>query len=187
MPLYRESFIFRIETETPGTFWSGHGDLLLPADSILPADTVAVGGGSLVNLPDLDQLINGIAQRVDVTFSGVSQDVLPLVLEDALSVPGAAVYIGRIQFDALWQQAAPVEWEWSGEARSLTVQGEAGQGDAGRTRTVVLRVAAGDTARSRAPLTFFTDAEQRRNFPTDNFFANVGAINSGTSRRWGPT
>lgn len=183
MPQYRESFVFRIETDEPAMFWTGHGDLLLPADSVLDAPAIALGGGSVINLPDLQELLNGAAQRLEISVSGVDEATLAFALDEAPQVPGAAVWIGRVEFDEDWQQG-PVEWEWNGEGRGLFVTGE--DSDEGRTRTLTLKVAAGDTTRSRAPLAFFTDADQRRDFPTDAFFSHVGQINSGTSRRWGP-
>lgn len=186
MAQYRESFIFRIETNEPGMFWTGHGDLLLPADVVLATPEIALGGGHLASLPDLEQLLNGEAQRLEITVSGISEDTLRFAQEDAPQVPGAPVYIGRIRFDEDWQQAGPVEWEWSGEGRSLAVSGMQG-GDNGRSRSLTLRVASGDTTRSRAPFSLFTDADQRRDYPTDGIFSNVGRINAGTSRRWGPS
>lgn len=184
MAAYRESFIFRIETDEPAMFWTGHGDLLLPADGVLPAPEIALGGGTLLNIPDLEQLINGAAQRLEITVSGVRPETLAFAQEEAPQVPGAAVWIGRIQFDESWQQAGAVEWEWNGEGRGLFVSGE--DSSEGRSRTIMLRVSAGDTTRSRAAFAFFTDADQRRDFPTDAFFSHVGQINAGTTRRWGP-
>ncbi len=122
MALYRESFIFRMETDEPAMFWTGHGDLLLPADLILPEPTLALGGGDLVNLPDLEQLINGTAQRVEVVLSGVSQRTILFAQEEGPQVAGAAVYIGRIQFDDEWQQLGPVVWEWTGEGRIVNAE-----------------------------------------------------------------
>jgi hypothetical protein len=182
---YRESFIFRLETDEPAMFWTGHGDLLLPADDILTEDTIALGGGDLINLPDLEQLINGTAQRIEVTLSGVSQRTAVIAAEEAPQVSGAPAYIGRIQFDEDWQPAGPVVWEWSGEGRGLVVAGD--DSEDGRTRSLTLKLGSGDTTRSRAPLAFFTDADQRRDFPTDSFFSHVAGINAGTSRRWGPS
>lgn len=184
MALYRESFIFRLETDEPAMFWTGHGDLLLPADDVLPEDTIVPGGGDLVSLPEIEQLINGTSQPIEVTLSGVSERAVALAVEEALQVSGAAAYIGRIRFDENWQQQGPVVWEWTGEGRGMPVSSE--DGEDGRTRAITLKLASGDTTRSRAPLSFFTDADQRRDFPTDAFFSHVGGINAGTSRRWGP-
>lgn len=184
MASYRESFIFRIETDDPAMFWTGHGDILLPADAVLLEPSVALAGGNLLNIPDLEQLINGTAQRIEISLSGVSQETLRFAQEESAQVSGAPVYIGRIQFDDDWQQAGPVEWEWQGEGRNLSVGSE--DGADGHVRTLTLRVAAGDTTRSRSPIAFFTDADQHRDFPDDDVFSYVGGINNGTSRRWGP-
>lgn len=184
MGLYRESFIFRIETDEPAMFWTGHGDLLLPADSVLSEPEIALGGADLINLPDVEQLINGVSQRVEIQLSGVSDETMRFAQEESAQVPGAPVYIGRVQFDAEWQIAGPVEWEWTGEGKNLSVGSQ--DGDDGHVRTLTLRVGAGDTTRSRSPLAFFTDADQKRDFPDDDVFSHVGGINAGTSRRWGP-
>lgn len=184
MALYRESYVFRIETATPATVWSGHGDLLLPPDTVLSEPTIALGGGHLVGIPDFDQLMNGTAQRLDIVLSGVNEDILGLALEEAGDVPGASVYIGRIQFDDEWQLVGGVEWEWTGEGVGLTVASD--DSDEGRTRSLTLTIAAGDTTRKRAAIAFFTDADQRRAYPTDAIFSHVAGINAGKSRRWGP-
>lgn len=185
MPQYRESYIFRIETDTPAMFWTGHGDLLVPADGlVLDAPEIALGGGGLIDLPDLEQLLNGVAQRLEITLSGVTPAALVYAQEESAQVPGAAVWIGRLEFDENWQAIGSVSWEWQGEGRSLSVVRTEGSPP---SRNVILRVASGDTTRSRAPVSYFTDADQRRKHPTDAFFSHVGRINAGTSRRWGPS
>lgn len=185
MALYREAYIFRIATDPPVLFWTGFGDLAVPADAVVPDDAIALGAGQLISVPDLEQLINGIAQRLDFTFSGVSEQTIAFAHEEAADVAGARVDIGRMDQGPDWQQLAPVEWEWTGEARSLTVGSQST--DEGRSRSITLTVAAGDTTRSRAPLAFFTDSDQRRRSSDDAIFSHVAGINSGTSRRWGPS
>lgn len=184
MPQYRESFVFFIDTPEPALLWTGHTDLLLPADGVLPAPAIALGGGELINLPELESLINGIAQRVEVVISGISDETLRFAQADAQDIPGAAVYIGRVEFDEEWQLVGPVEWEWSGEGQKMTIGSD--PTNQGRSRTITLHIAAGETTRARSPLSFFTDADQRRNYPTDVFFSHVAGITAGTSRRWGP-
>jgi hypothetical protein len=180
---YRESYVFRIETDDPATFWSGHGSLYLPADSVLPSGTIIPGAGELVNIPDLETLINGKAQRLDVTLSGVSPETIALATDEAPQVPGAAVWIGRVEFDAAWQVTA-LYWEWSGEGKKLSVDSNDSGG--GRTRSITLSVAAGDTQRRRSPNAYFTNADQQRDFPTDTIFSHVAGISAGITRRWGP-
>lgn len=185
MPRYRESFVFFIDVPgDPALFWTGRTGLFLPADDVLPDPAVASGAGELVNLPDLEALINGTAQRLEVTLSGVNAETIALATEVAADIPGCPVYIGRVTFDEDWQIAEPVVWEWNGEGQKLTVGSDPQEG--GRVRNIRFAMAAGDTTRSRAPFAFFTDADQRRDFPTDAFFSHVAGINAGTSRRWGP-
>lgn len=183
MPAYRESFVFRIETDDPATFWSGHGNLLLPVDAVLLEPTLVPGAGQLMNIPDLEQLINGTAQRIDVTLSGVSEDTVAMASEESLQIPGAPVYIGRITFDDRWQIIS-VEWEWSGEGVKLSVSSDGSSGT--RSRSIKLTVAAGETTRRRAPNAYFTAADQQRDYPDDMFFSNVSRIAQGMTRRWGP-
>lgn len=184
MAIYREAYVFRIETDEPAMIWSGYGYLPLPADSVLAAPETALGGGELVSLPELEQLINGLSQRAEITLSGVSDATIALAEEEAEQVPGAPVYIGVVTFDRTDWSIESVAWEWAGEGKKLAVSSEDSDGD--RVRTLTLTVGAGDTSRQRAPLAFFTAADQQRDFPDDIVFDHVGAINAGTSRRWGP-
>lgn len=184
MALYRESLLFRIATSPVAMFWSGFGDIQLPGDALLNEGDIALGGGDLVNIPDFDQLINGTAERMEFTLSGVSSRTIAFAQEEAADVSGARVDIGRIDFGPDWQRLGPVEWEWNGHAVSLSVASQATE--QGRQRSITLIVAAGDTRRTRSPLAFFTDADQRLRSADDAFFSHIAAINSGTSRRWGP-
>lgn len=184
MPSYRESFVFYIATPDPAVFWTGHGPLLLPADDVVPSDTLIAGAGELVDIPALEQLINGKAQRLEVTLSGVNEATIAIAAEEAATIPGAAVHIGRIAFDETWQIDA-VEWEWTGEGRGLSVSSQ--DTGSGRVRTLVLTVAAGDTSRRRPALSYFTDADQRYDFPDDAAFSGVAGISAGTTRRFGPS
>lgn len=185
MALYRESFIFRIATSPVAMFWTGPGNLLVPADTVIGVnDAIALGGRDLIDVPDLDGLINGTAERVEFTLSGVSDETIRFAQEEAADVEGARVDIGRMDFGPDWQQIGPIEWEWNGHAVSLGVGSQ--DTDQGRSRAITLTVAAGDVLRSRSPMNFFTDSDQRRRSADDAIFSNVAAINAGTSRRWGP-
>lgn len=185
MAFYRESIIVRIASDPPALLWSGLGPLLVPADIVVPEDAIALGGAELVNVPDFQQLMNGTAERLEFTLSGVSEETVRLALEDAPSVRGARVDVGRADFDDAWQLIS-IEWEAVFEARSLSVSRPLAQ--SGQvTRSISLTIVAGDSTRSRAPNAFFTDADQRRDHPTDAIFSHVAGINAGTSRRFGPS
>lgn len=184
MALFRELYLVRIASAPVARFHSGFGDLSIPVDIVEDdADAVYLGAGELVEVPDFQQLINGTAERLEFVLSGVSAEVLRLALEDAPSVAGARVDLGRLDLDADWQPIAPVEWEQVFEARSLAVSSAAGEN---RTRTIKLTIVSGETTRSRAPAAYFTDADQKVKAPTDRIFEFVSLITTGTSRRFGP-
>lgn len=184
MAFYRESIIVYIACDPPALFWSGIGPLPVAADAVIPSPMVALGGSELISFPDFQTLINGTAERLDLIVSGVSEHIVRLALDDAPSVRGAAVHSGLVHFNEDWSIAS-IEWENVFEARSLSVSRPAEQSGE-ITRTISLTIVQGDTTRARAPLAFFTDADQRRRSPDDAIFSHVAGISAGTSRRFGP-
>lgn len=179
----RQSILFRIACEPVARIWSGVNAIEIPADIVEPSPAIYLGGGSLVKVPDFEQLINGTADRLNITISGVDLNTQRLALEDAGSVKGALVHIGYVVLDDDWQVDS-VEWLGVFRADSLATSNTAGQGT--RTRSITLSIGTDDTDRSRAPVAFWTDADQRRRSPTDRFFDHVAGITSGNSRRFGP-
>lgn len=180
----RESYLLKIDTPDPARIWSGFGDLVIPADTVEPAPATYLGAGELLSVPDFQQLINGVAERLEFEVSGVSEETLRYALEEAADVENAAIYVGRIDFDESWQQLGPVEWEATFRADCLTVDSNANGGR--RIRTLKLSVGTADTGRTYAPVSYFTDADQRVRSPTDAICDHVARINLGTSRIFGP-
>lgn len=180
----RESYLLKIDTPDPARIWSGVGNLEIPADAVEPAPAIYLGAGELLSVPDFQQLINGVAERLEFVVSGVSDETIRFALEEAPDVKNAAIYVGRIDFDEDWQQLGPVEWEATFRADCLTVDSDSSGGR--RVRTIRLSVGTDDTGRTYAPVSFFTDADQRMRSPTDAIFDHVARINAGTSRVFGP-
>jgi hypothetical protein len=181
----KESVLVRIASDPVARIWSGVGDLQVSADSVETEDSIYLGGAELVSAPDFQQLINGTADRLEFTLSGVNAEIVALAQEEAESVKGAALDLGTIRFDDDWQPVGIITWEARFRCDTLTVGSQAG--DSGRTRTITLSVGSDDTGRSRAPIALFTDSDQRRRSPTDAFFDHVAGITAGTSRRFGPS
>lgn len=181
----RLSVLFRIACDPVARLWAGVGDLIIPADMVESADALYLGGGQLVDVPDLDQLINGTATRISVTVSGVTNDTLRLAMEEAPSVRGADVHVGLVYMDDDWQI---VEVEWLSVLRADTITVASNPGDnGGRVRSVTLSIGTDFTDRSTRPLAFFTDADQKRRSPDDLIFDHVAGINEGTSRVFSPS
>jgi len=179
----RVSPLFRIASDPPARVWGGVNSLIIPADSVEDEDAVYLGGGALVSIPDLEQLINGTADRIDITVSGVAAVTLALATEEAASVKGAAVHVGLAYFDDDWQL---IEVEWLAELRADSITTDNQPGENGRTRSITLSIGSDDTDRSMAPIASWTDADQHRISPTDRFFDHIAGISAGTSRRFGP-
>jgi hypothetical protein len=179
----RESYLLKIDTPEPARIWSGVGDLVIPADIVEPAPAKYLGAGQLLDAPDFQQLINGIAERLEFTVSGVDDETIRLALEDAQDVKNAALYLGRVDFDENWQ-IIDVEWEATFRCDCLTVESQGANGR--RTRTLKLSAGTDDTGRAYSPASYFTDADQRLRSATDAVFSYVAAINRGTQRVFGP-
>lgn len=178
----RESLLLRIDVEDdPVRYWSGVGWLDIPADAVEPEENARyLGGGSLISLPDLDQLINDVAQRASIDVSGVSYETVRLVTELAEQVKDSDVHIGRAIFDSEWQLSA-VQWIGTLRADKLTTTRS---GQSSVTRGISLSIGTENTSRSKAPIALWTPADQAKFSTGDRFFDNVPSIEAGTSRRF---
>lgn len=179
----KQVVLFRIATDPPTRIASSVNPLIIPADIVEAEEARYLGGGALVRVPDLEQLINGTAARAEVTVSGVSAATLALAVEEAAQVKGAKVHIGIAYQDDAWQ-VTEVEWVAVLRADALTISRQSGQG--GASRSITLSIGTDFTDRSRSPVAFWTDADQRRRSPTDRFFDQVAQITAGISRRFAP-
>lgn len=184
MATYRRSYLFRLGSDPIAYLWTGYGELVTPPDTVDPAGARWIGAGALLSLPALKTLINGTAERVRFSLSGVSPETVRLANEDRATVRGAELRLGYVDFDANWQLVGPPVWEWLGIADAITI--ESANSSGGRTRTISLSVASADTLRSNPNLTFYTDADQRKRSPDDAFCNQVANLTLGMTRRFGP-
>lgn len=184
MAISRISWVMRIASDPVCYLWTGFGDLETPADAVDGSGATWRGAGGLVGIPGLRALINGVAQRVTFTLSGVNAETLRLAREDKNSVKGAEVRIGHVQFDADWQLVGGVNYEWLGIADAVRV--ESRYSDDGRVRSIVLMVGSAETMRANPRFTYWTDASQRLRSADDAFCDQVAMISQGVTRRFGP-
>lgn len=184
MAISRISWLLRIGSDPVCYLWTGFGPLETPADDVDAGGGAWLGAGHLIAIPALQALINGVAQRVNFTLSGVDAETLRLGVEDKDSVKGAEVRLGHVRFDSDWQLIGGIAWEWLGIADALTISSR--YGDDSRKRAIVLMVGSADTMRSNPRFTFWTDSSQRLRSPDDAFCDHVAGINVGITRRFGP-
>lgn len=179
----RYSLFFLMQTVTgPVRAWLGIGDYDLPPCDVDPDGGVYLGIGLVGNIPTLRQLIGGLAERVDFTLNGADERTLRLSDQDAHLIRNAPVFVGIVFFDDHWQPVFDVVWPWSGTADVVDVD-RSGDGE-DIVRKVILSVGSGFTDRTRPPMGFYTDADQRRRSPDDTFCARVSVYTVESTIVW---
>lgn len=182
--------VFLLVKATSGPWlrlWSGVGDYRMSANVIDSVGGTYTGVGELIGMPVLSQLINGLAERVEFTLSGVDARTLALVDEDADTVRSAPVHVALVGFDDDLAAATSPVWIWEGEADTPRVSRESaagGDGTFGIVRSVSLSVGSIFTGRRRPRHAYYTDADQRARSSDDAAMDRVAIYNQGTTRKW---
>lgn len=179
--------VFRCELTDNTTIrlWSGNGSLTLGADAIEPSpNAVYYGLGDIRQLPSFSSLRNGIAERLDFSFSGVdpTSDFSRLADEESQTIRGAKVNLGLTFFDVTGQVATPTRWEWEGRADVLVPESRSTED--GRLKTVTLSVGSVFTARSTALSSFYTSQSQQARSPGDTFCDRTSRYSQGVEKPW---
>lgn len=184
---YNLGLVFRLGTNPPLRLWAGVNSS--PPIGITAVDAVGgntyIGAGGLLNIPDLEILINGLADRVDFSLSGLDAAITADLQDGAAPVLGAEVHVGFVPLDSNWQPTAPIVSLWVGTA-DFWAETQEPQTDItkSQTRTLTLSTSTGDTSRARPRLTTFTDSAQKLRFPTDRFFERVSRYIQSYSVTW---
>ena len=173
----------RIDTDPALHVWFGVEDKTARFDSIDPDGTVYLGGGYLIGVPTLEMLVNGQADSIDFTLSGIDPVTAAKTLDSIPPVRGATVQLGLMVLDDYYQPMAPIVPIWNGTASHTSEVGQAAEnGD--MSITLNLSVVAGSVSRSRAAKTLWTDAQQRLFSQTDLFCRQVQRLANGLAVVW---
>lgn len=164
---------WRLGTDPALHLWMGTGDMPIGVPSLDDAGTVYTGAGKLIQIPDLELLINGIADRIDFAVSGVDAAFQAQLSASAPEVRGARCTVGIAALDERYQPKTQIIGLWSGTADYWTMEQKPAKGDQPSVRSISVSVGAGDTTRARPRLTSFTDAQQQIISPGDKFFSRV--------------
>lgn len=159
---------------TPLRLWAGVNDVPLGIPSVDPTGAVYLGAGQLMNVPDLELLINGIADRVDFYLSGTDPTFIAALAPAAASVLGAQAIVGVAPLDVRFQPQTSIIGVWTGSADLMKMSMRPGQQPTDpATQTVAVSCGTGDTSRSRPRLTAFSQSQQQLLSPTDFFFSQI--------------
>lgn len=138
-----------------------------------PAESF-VSEQQLMNIPDLELLINGIADRVDFYLSGTDPTFIATIAAAAPDVLGAQAIVGVAPLDVRYQPQTQIIGVWTGSADLMKMSGRPGKDPTQPgTQTIAVSCGTGDTSRARPRLTAFSQPQQHLLSPTDNFFSQI--------------
>lgn len=183
---HRIGIFFRLETEPAVRLWFGFGYIATPADALDVGGATYRGFGEIANIPATKQMINGKAERVEFTLSGVDGDILAIASGgDAQQVKGKRVLVGFAFFDEAWQLVGPIRWCANYTADFIGLQ-QAGGGmpEDPIVRTITLSCGSLMTARRRPSLSYFSNQDQQRRHPGDRFCERVAVYANGFNKAW---
>lgn len=158
---------FRMATSPIIRLWLGIGDIKPGINAYDATNENYLGFGQLTDVPALQQLINGVADRIVFHVSGVSAEASAMASVEASTVKQKAVAVGICLFGKDWQQLGKPIWVWRGTADFVTRQQQSS--DAGITRVLELSVGSLFTSRRRRGLSYLTDRDQQARHAGDKF------------------
>ncbi len=174
----------RVDTDPALHLWFGVNDIPAGFDSIDPDGTVYLGGGRLIGVPTLEVLVNGTADSVDFTVSGIDPSTGAKMLDSIPAVRGAALQMGLTTLDDYFQPMSAVLPIWTGTASHVGESSDAAQGENSPTLTISLSVVTGEATRSRPSRALWSDAMQKALSATDDFCKQVQRLARGVQPAW---
>lgn len=182
----RLGIFFRLETDPVVRLWLGVGDIQPGINAYDLTGAEYAGFGVIHDVPSFKQLINGKAERVDFTLSGVSGDVLRIASGgDSEQVKGKRVAVGFAIMDENWALLGAVKWCANYTADYVAIQ-QAVTDDPMQpiVRTVTLSCGTIMTGRRRPSYSYFTDQDQQARFPGDRFCERTPVYANGFNKTW---
>ena len=178
----RLGILVRIATDPVARFWLGVGDFKPGINAYDAADETYSGLGQLIDVPALEQLINGVANRTTIHASGVPPETLAMASTEAGGVTGAAVAVGIVLFGPDWQQLGAPKWLNRSVADFVTLQQQSRGGKT--TRAIELSVGSLFTGRRRRGFSYLTDRDQQSRHPGDRFCERTVMYSIGADKVW---
>jgi hypothetical protein len=176
---------FRLGTTPPVRIWLGFGAIEPGVNVFDPEGAQYLGYGEIRDVPEWSQLINGAAERVEFTISGVSGGVLTIASgDDAEQVKGKPATVGFALMNARWALLGPVHWLAYYVADFLGGDQPVASPTSSVTRTLTLSCGTRFTGRRRPSFSYFSDADQQARFPGDAFCSLAASYAHGYNKNW---
>ena len=183
----RPALFLRIAADPVIRAWSGIGGCVIPADAVDVEGGRYLGVGWLRNIPVMEALINGAAESVTFTLSGVDPRTLELV-DGSEDLRGVRANLGLMFMGPRYQRGA-VRW-WRRYRVDMVGTREvalaAADGGPAVEFSVALTLGSARTSRRMSQPSTWTHVEQQRLHPGDLGCANVSRLGADATRRWPP-
>lgn len=183
---HRIGVFFRLATDPIVRIWLGVGAIEPGVNVYDDVGATYLGFGEIQNVPNFKQLINGAAERVEFTLSGVSGAVLEVAAaEDAQAVKGKALAVGFAIMGADWKLLGPVRWSANYTADYLAIEQQPTSGpDEDPVR--ILRLSCGTmfTGRRRPRFSYFSNRDQQDRSTGDRFCERVQIYATNFAKTW---
>ena len=177
---------WRLDVEPdPVLLWLGFGNIVVDHNVFDPDGAEYQGFGDIGNLPAFNQMMNGAAQRVDFTLSGVSGEIGQIALNhDGDKIKGKRVAAGFGIFGPDWNLLGIPHWLATFRADVLKVDQPPVTDDSTPMCTVALSCGSLLTSRRRPQFSYFSSRDQKSRFPGDLACDLVGKYSTGFQKKW---
>lgn len=174
-------FLIRIGSSPVRRYTSHLLGWVLPSDDEVDPEGEYVGGGVLVDIPEIPSITGTEAIREEFTFSAIDETLEWVFGGDRITSSNQA----EIDFAFLYLD--PETGIATGKPlwiSSLSADVAIQRCDQSGTLTVSLSCHSGDVMRSDMQPLFWTDASQQTKYSGDLFFNNTNWMNAQTSIKW---
>lgn len=178
----RLGIFVRLMVDNPMRIWLGIGDCKAGIDAADGDGEIYTGIGELLNVPTLEQVLNGAATRAEFRLSYIPSRVARLASSEAAQVKGRMLQVGLGVFDADWQLVEEPTWLRSYYVDYLTIEREQTSGEA--TWSVSLATRTIFTGRRRPGMSFWTDDDQQARHDGDRFCEAALLYSIDVSKAW---
>jgi hypothetical protein len=182
----RIGVFFRLEADPVVRLWLGFGKIEPGVNAYDLSGAVYRGFGEIQDVPAFKQLVNGKAERVEFTVSGVSGEILGIASGgDSEQVKGKRVAVGFAVMNAQWALLGAVKWGANYTADYLSIA-QAVTDDPLQpiVRSVTLSCGTIMTGRRRPSSSYFTDQDQQARHPGDRFCERTPSYATGFNKAW---
>jgi hypothetical protein len=184
--MQRVGVFFRLDVNPVVRIWLGAGNIEPGVNAYDLTGAMYNGVGAIQDVPAFKQLINGKAERVEFSVSGVSGRILEIASGgDSDQVKGKRCAVGFAVMDSAWALLGAVKWCANYTADFLAIH-QAVTDDPKQpiVRTVTLSCGTLLTSRRRPALSYFSDQDQQARFPGDLFCQRTPVYANGFAKTW---